>query len=80
VKTLKKTKKNNALREAKRILRLYSRRKGTSPLKLIKISEFIAKSKLHNNESESKLYKTFYRYLLETGNLELVNGRLKIKG
>lgn len=80
VSTLKELKTSEALSEARRVFRIYSRRKATSPLTLLSLNEFIIKAEITQNESESELYSKFYEYMFELGNLKLENGRLTIKG
>lgn len=75
-----KLEKSRSVREAKRYLRIYSKRKGTSPLKLLVLNEFLIDAELKLNEYKSELYINFYKYMFEIGKLDFENGRLVLKG
>lgn len=77
IKTLRSSK---ALSEAKKILRVYSRQNGTSPLRLLKLNEFIVSENIKQREYEMELYTKFYEYVYETDKLSLNNGQLDIRG
>ena len=77
IKTLRSSK---ALSEAKKILRVYSRQNGTSPLRLLKLNEFIVSENIKQTEVELELYTKFYQYIYEMDKLSLKNGQLIIKG
>ncbi|MBD64625.1 MAG: hypothetical protein CME62_05435 [Halobacteriovoraceae bacterium] len=69
---------SKALREAKRFLRIYSRRSGISPLKILDINSYLIDAELKLNELRSELYVKFYQYMYEIGKLKFENKRLVI--
>ena len=75
-----KLERSKSVREARRYLRIYSKRKGTSPLRLLSLNEFFIDAELKMNEYKSSLYINFYKYMFEIGKLEFENGRLVLKG
>lgn len=79
VQTVSAMEKSNAIKEAKRYLGIYGRRKGTSPLKILDISSFLIESELKLSELKSELYVKFYQYMYEVGMLQILNGKLNIK-
>lgn len=80
VKSIKNLRTSKALSEAKKILRIYSRQKGTSPLRLLKLNEFIVAENIKQTEFELELYTHFYEFIYETDKLSLENGTLEIRG
>lgn len=80
VQSIKTLRSSNALTEAKKILRIYSRQSGTSPLRLLKLNEFIVSENIKQTEIEMELYSKFYEYIYEMDKLRLSNGKLVIRG
>lgn len=80
VKSIKNLRSSKALSEAKKILNIYSSQKGTSPLRLLKLNEFIVSENIKQTEYELKLYTQFYEFIYETNQLSLDSGTLRIKG
>ena len=80
VRGIKSLRSSKSLWEAKKVLKVYSKQKGTAPLRLLKLSEFIAFEQIKKIDYELELYTRFYQYVYETNRLKLVNGQLVIKG
>ena len=55
------------VKEAKKYLKIYSRRKGTSPIKLLGFNEIITKSELESLELEKQIYNEYIVFLSGRG-------------